>query len=96
MNTDNVARTITVNLTHSKRSNASAWQVAAWIRTDGVWKFEVVPTYMAEDERTDVMVTSFPYSLLDPKRVPDRVVAFTIDRFGNESAHVTWAAGQRK
>ena len=96
VDTDRVAATVTVNLTQTTRSNATAWQVAAWIRVGGQWKFEVVATYMAGDERTDAMITKFVYSLNEPKQVPDRVVAFTVDRFGNESARVTWAASEKK
>ena len=97
VDTDNVARTLTVSLRHIKPlSNGQAWQVAAWVRVGGVWKFEVAPVYMADDSRADVMVVGFAYNLDDSKQVPDRVAAFTVDRFGNESARVTWAAAEKK
>ena len=97
VDTDTVARTIKVDLTSFKPlSDGHAWQVAAWIRVGGVWTFNVAPVYMAEESRTDVMITGFVYNLDDPKQIPDRVVAFTIDRFGIESARVSWIAGEKK
>ena len=97
VDTDSVARRIEVGLTSFKPlSDGHAWQVAAWIRVGGVWTFNVAPVYMAEESRTDVMITAFVYNLDDPKQIPDRVVAFTIDRFGIESARVSWIAGEKK
>ena len=92
-----IARTIEIGLTSFKPlSDGHTWQVAAWIRVGGAWTFNVAPVYMAEESRTDVMITAFVYNLDDPKQIPDRVVAFTIDRFGIESARVSWIAGEKK
>ena len=97
VDTDPIARTMSVNLTSFKPlSDEHAWQVAIWERVDSLWQFSVVPVYMAEDSRTDTMIVSLPYPLADPRKVPDKVVAFTVDRFGTESARVSWTAGERK
>ena len=97
VDTDRFARTITVRMTHRKpRANGDAWQVAAWIRVGGAWQFEVAPAYMAEDSRDDVLGVGIAYNLDDPMQIPDKVVAFTVDRFGNESKRVTWTAGEKK
>ena len=97
VDTDPIARTISVNLTSFKPlSDEHAWQVAIWERVDSLWQFSVVPVYMAEDSRTDTMIVSLTYPLADPRKVPDKVVAFTVDRFGTESARVSWTAGERK
>jgi uncharacterized lipoprotein YddW (UPF0748 family) len=71
------------------------WQFATWVRIDGKWEFSVVPADMA-DASVQAVAIRFSYSLDNPKQVPDRVVAFAVDRFGNESPRVTWAAGALK
>ena len=92
---DQGTRTFTVNLTSFKPlSDGHAWQLAAWIRRGGVWQFEVAPAYMAEVARPDTIIIRFPYNLDDTTQIPDKVVAFSIDRFGTESARVTWTAGE--
>ncbi len=97
VDTDSVARTVTLNLTSFKPlTDGHAWQIAAWLRIGGVWTFNVAPVYMAEDSLTHAIGTGFAYSLDDPKQIPDRVVAFSIDRFGTESARVSWSAGEKK
>ncbi|MCY7387588.1 MAG: family 10 glycosylhydrolase [Burkholderiales bacterium] len=94
---DQAARTITVNLTSFKPlADGHAWQLAAWVRRGGVWQFEVAPAFMGEVSRADVIIIRFPYSLDDAAQIPDKVVAFSIDRFGTESARVTWTAGATK
>ena len=94
---DSIAKTVTLRLTHVNPTlKANAWQVAAWIRVGGTWQFAVAPAYMAEAARADVHSVGFAYSIDDSSQVPDRVVAFTVDRFGNESPHVTWTAVEKK
>ena len=94
---DSIAQTVTLRLTYANPTlKANAWQVAAWIRVGGTWQFAVAPAYMAEDARADALSVGFPYSIDDSSQVPDRVVAFTVDRFGNESPHVTWTAVEKK
>ena len=97
VDTDSNARNMTVSLTSFKPfSDGHAWQLAAWIRVAGAWQFVVAPVSMAESSRTDVITVRFVYDIDDTKPVPDRVVAFAVNRFGNESAHVTWATDGKK
>ncbi len=91
--TDGVARTRTIELSSFERSaSGHAWHLVAWIRVGGIWQFVIGPAGMTLSERTDVNVVRFPYSIADPTQIPDRVNAFSVDRFGNESARVTWSA----
>ena len=93
VDTDGVARTRTIDLRSFERSaSGHAWHLAAWIRVGGTWQFVIGPAGMGLSERTDIISVRFPYSIADPTRAPDRVSAFSVDRFGNESPRVTWSA----
>ena len=94
---DILTRKITIDVTSVKPvSETHAWQIAAWIRSGGVWRFEVAPVYMAEGTRTSAVSIHFVYNLDDASQIPEKVVAFAVDRFGNESPRVTWSAGEKK
>jgi len=93
VDTDGVARTRTIDLRSFERSaSGHAWHLAAWIRVGGTWQFVIGPAGMELSERADVISVRFPYSIADPTQIPDRVSAFSVDRFGNESPRVTWSA----
>ena len=90
---NSVARTITIGLSSFERSaSGHAWRLAAWVRVGGAWQFVIGPAGMEQTERADVISVRFPYSMADPTQIPDRVSAFSVDRFGNESPRVTWSA----
>ena len=94
--TDTVARTSTFNVTSFNRlGTGHAWQIAAWIRLGGVWQFMTGPIGMGESSRADAIRVGFSYRADDPKQMPDKVVAFSVDRFGNESPRVTWVSGEK-
>ncbi len=94
---DKAERKITVSLSNfNPRSKQRVWQFAAWIRTGGAWQFIVEPADMAEGSDAANISVGLVYKLDDPLQIPDRVVAFTVDRFGNESERVTWIAGEKK
>jgi uncharacterized lipoprotein YddW (UPF0748 family) len=95
--TDATNRTRTISLSSLARfADGHAWRLAAWIRVGESWQFVIGPGSMEVNERTDVISVRFPYSITDPAQTPNRVSAFAVDRFGNESPHVTWSAGERQ
>ena len=61
------------------------------MRVSGVWEFVIGPAGMEQTERADVISIRLPYPIADSMQIPDRVVAFSVDRFGNESPRVTWS-----
>ncbi len=93
VDTDGVTRTRTIDLSSFERSaSGHAWRLAAWVRVGGVWEFVIGPAGMEQTERADIVSVRLAYPFGDSTRIPDRVVAFSVDRFGNESPRVTWSA----
>ena len=69
------------------------WLCAVWARTDGTWRFQVRPAASAQvASGPGSQPVVFPYRDFDATRVPERIVAFIVDRFGNESRHARWTA----
>ena len=89
--TDAVSRITTINITSfDKNPGGHAWQLAAWVRVSGVWRFVTDAAGMSLTGRADVVSVRFQFAFNEADQKPEKVIAFAVDRFGNESARAVW------
>ena len=97
VDSDIAGKRVTVSVSSFKPfSSEHAWQIATWVRIGGIWQFMVGGAAMAENPDAHVIVLEEVFVLDASTPPPDRVVAFAVDRFGNESTRVTWSADEKK
>ena len=91
VDTDAVSRVTTINIVSlDKNLRGHAWQLAAWVRVGGAWRFLTDSAGMGLTARADVVSVRFQFAFSDGDQKPEKVFAFAVDRFGNESTRVVW------
>ncbi|MEO8385276.1 MAG: hypothetical protein ABI583_08540, partial [Betaproteobacteria bacterium] len=89
--TDNASRITTVNIVSlEKNPGGHSWQLAAWVRKDGAWQFVADTAGMGLSGRADAVSVRFQFAFKEADQKLAKVIAFAVDRFGNESARVVW------